>query len=707
MTALGSRRLLAAGLLLSPAFAGATVATWPGPAPCSGTLQACLDALPAGAEIRIDSDAPAGLAAPGVDLVRMPVAQRLVAAPGRRPVLPPGFSIEIVLRETTLPLSAGSALGPGHGAGGDGAAVYHVSGLTLSEGGQIRVGTSGLVGAELEIQRMRFERSSSAPPAIQIFNDRPLTLQLRIHDNVFESSAAGRFLQVESSTGTLRASVEFNRLRVDAPAESALRLEHGGSGGGALIVASNQIRGSFSDGAVVVRHPAGAGSSLLAALITSNLLQPAQPGQGAGIRILRSAAPMALQISNNTVLDQALALRLQQLEGTAPPGEPTRAVYRGNLLGWNGTAAQLPETGIDLRQGLNLYFGNAQEAIGFEPGAFALRADPRLVSRTRAPWLRPDSPAIDADDDLPFYDERARPWLDAHGERRIKGSAVDLGAFEFGDSWIGVRARPDNTTGNFLLFDHPATSGQPEALLFASPDGSLGLPVNLRPLGVWWASGSGQMGVFNQDLSAMPIGSGYSLFVPAPFRPSAVVLPGPSLVTRVARVGSEPVTRLNLGSPLSDRPELIVLATQNWNPQQPPASIGVYNPRSISLRYEASSWSIVNLDGSPIPAGAAFNVFSQPPSPAAFQLSVGGRSSWVAIDHPLLNGRPCARIAVMPVFDNAPHGLTYVGIEGAGAWLIQRNAVTPWPNNAFFNVVFSPRQVEECSGPLLFSDGFE
>jgi hypothetical protein len=64
-------------------------------------------------------------------------------------------------------------------------------------------------------------------------------------------------------------------------------------------------------------------------------------------------------------------------------------------------------------------------------------------------------------------------------------------------------------------------------------------------------------------------------------------------------------------------------------------------------------------------------------------------------------------IQVTSMNDNAPHELEYAGVAGAGVWRVRRTAVTPWPSTARFHVIFSQRQVIDCAGSEVFTDGFE
>ncbi|HRG16537.1 MAG TPA: hypothetical protein PLB00_11105, partial [Pseudomonadota bacterium] len=145
----------------------------------------------------------------------------------------------------------------------------------------------------------------------------------------------------------------------------------------------------------------------------------------------------------------------------------------------------------------------------------------------------------------------------------------------------------------------------------------------------------------------------------------------------------------------------------NWNPQDPPASSGVYNNSHVTLQYFADErWRIANVSGNAIPNGAAFNVYAQPPSPSAFRHTARSGNTFLAtttLSHPLIDGRPCAKLQVGSYFGNGPFDVDYN--PSSGRWQIY--ADNGMADGAIYHVLFSPRQIQECSGPQMFKDGFE
>lgn len=156
---------------------------------------------------------------------------------------------------------------------------------------------------------------------------------------------------------------------------------------------------------------------------------------------------------------------------------------------------------------------------------------------------------------------------------------------------------------------------------------------------------------------------------------------------------------------LDNRPDQIAIVTQNWNPQDPPASAGVYNNSIVTLQYYGDNlWRIANVSGFSLPLNAAFNVYAQPPSPSAFHhVAESGNilgGTVTLLSHPLLDGKPCARIQVTSVFGDREFDVAFFpvylrwGIYSVGAM----------PDGARFNVLFSPRQDENVYGGAVFPE---
>jgi hypothetical protein len=683
------RFLGAAALMLAIAVvpaARAQIVTWPSASPpCNGTLQACLNAQPIGAEIRIDSDLPTNLAPTGVTEVVPRLAQSLVAAPGRRPVFPPGFRIVVEIESHTTP-DQGTRL----------------EGLTLREGGRVEIVSvaDGPGYPVTRLRRMRFEHSSGLGRSVVVGHARPGSLTVEVEQSEFIALNGGAFIFAGAGgSGAGLALVARYNVMVSAGGSPGSAIDVGCSGASNCLLRaeSNRIRGQFLVGAIGLFDDGGAGSRNLQLSASNNVIFGGSTG--IGIAATTGEGTVGVRLRHNTLTGLGTAVRVAPRAPLPPTLGAVSGELVGNLIASNATGVSLAPSAAAITNRNNLLHANGANP-GFTAGPGTVNADPRFDPSATF-RLRADSPAIDAGVIDAITSGFPTLPLDADGHRRLKGPRPDLGAFEYGDDWFGAIATPGNRVDNFFVLDRPSTNGVADARVFATPNVALGGVSNDRPYGVWWNPGAQRMSLFNQDLTTMPLGAGYSVFVPAPQPFLVPADPWPSLDFIRALI---PTSSIDLGAAYEGLADWIVIVTQFWNP---PASPGVYNNAAITLRYESDRWRIRNIGTDPIPENAAFNLYVQPPSPNAFQLPVGGRSNFVDIDHPVLNGEPCAIVVVTPVFDNAPHELVYAGGPSVGRWRILRSAVSPWPAQAWFNVLVSPRQADECRFGTMFADGFE
>lgn len=686
-------RVLLALLLIAPStLVRAQGYLWPDAgAPCNGTLQACIDGVIDNAVISINTNAPS--------IASDPVISRglvLRGAPGLRPVFPVGIGIDVNLTA---------------------AHSVELDGLVLRNGGMVNVVASlgaGAGTAHFTAEHMRFEHIGVPGGGFLVDFVGESELVLRIRDNDYlRTGGAGNFAVVQAHPGHLRGEIAFNRIDIPDGSSSAygiLQAVDGITAWSDVVVAGNRIRGSFSYGAICgLAKTSGPGKLPISQMrFLSNVVIGAVAGSGTGLCLFAGEGYIDAQVINNSFIDLGTALRVEPR-----PFDPPTTVYpiygefANNLFAHNASAVAINPVASALTNRNNLYFANTSNGSGYSAGTGSRYDDPRLFSHSQ-PYLLATSPAIDVGVAAALPPSTTWPSLDAEGHRRVKRSTVDIGAYEYGDGWFDAVGNGSNNIGNTLLLDHPTSNGAPAARVFATPNFSLGTVTNMRPFGVYWHSDAARWRVFNQDIAAMPTGAGYNLFAPA--APTALTaFPDIGLfLHRLPASGPTNPSDLMNHSSLDNRPDQIAIVTQNWNPQDPPASTGVYNNSIVTLQYYGDNlWRIANVSGFSLPNSAAFNVYAQPPSPSAFHHvaevgnTVGGTTT--LLSHPLLDGKPCARIQVTSVFGDREFDVAY--LPAYTRWGIY--SVGTMPDGARFNVLFSPRQIEECSGPQMFSDGFE
>lgn len=159
-----------------------------------------------------------------------------------------------------------------------------------------------------------------------------------------------------------------------------------------------------------------------------------------------------------------------------------------------------------------------------------------------------------------------------------------------------------NSRGDYAYISNPSIDSDPNAVVLAvlSPDrGSAGAAADYgHNIGVWYEPVARKWAIFNQDRAAVPAGTTFEVVVP----------PASTTFVHRAELLNTFGNYTYLDDPLTNgRPDADVEITQNWNPG---GGGGIYNDHPVGTVYDedVQQWAIYNLDGVPIPEGAAFNV---------------------------------------------------------------------------------------------------
>jgi hypothetical protein len=168
-----------------------------------------------------------------------------------------------------------------------------------------------------------------------------------------------------------------------------------------------------------------------------------------------------------------------------------------------------------------------------------------------------------------------------------------------------------NSRGDYTYIGDPSIDGDPNAVVLVAPTldrGSASASASTATpgtsayghnIGVWYEGADNKRwAIFNQDRAVVAAGATFEVIVP----PASE-----SFVHRADR-GNTSGSTTYLQDPLTDgRPGAVVSITQNWNPG---GGRGVYNDHPVGVFYDkkAQQWAVYNLDGAPMPDGAAFNI---------------------------------------------------------------------------------------------------
>ena len=159
-----------------------------------------------------------------------------------------------------------------------------------------------------------------------------------------------------------------------------------------------------------------------------------------------------------------------------------------------------------------------------------------------------------------------------------------------------------NTVSSKTLIDLPGLTGNPMAIIVATPVGNTA-QLNTHPVGAWYYSG--KWNIFNSDHAVMPLGAKYKVRF---FKE-----PGPNHFMHL-------VTQQNLGAEgsyidnpaLNNNPSAQVAIFQNYAPDvRTPYYLNRFEAKA-SYSSAAERWYIANVNGEPIYRGTVYNIVVTP-----------------------------------------------------------------------------------------------
>jgi hypothetical protein len=443
------RKVVCTVLAVLP-IASATAATWPGPAPCNTTLQACINALPAGDVVNVASS---GVIDESLN-VNKPFA--LLAAPGFRPVL-----------------AADRVIGGSIGTAGTWS--WTLEGFELTRG-FVSVNVTGGSNATVAIRRVRVREALSGAAEISVYNNTTATVSYDLAQNELDytwNTADGALrsaLQVlDRGTGNSTGRIRENRIAARGSQAIGI-LVNTEDRSHTTFVLGNQVLGGNRN-SIYLRQGSlvSVTGGTLNGRVLSNVVRSTTPGGGDadGIAVDIYDGGADLVVLHNTVVDAFRGVDLF----ADPSATPLSGRVERNLFAYltlNGIQRGGAINSGNLSDQANLFFDTSDVPASVGPGS--IFADPLLARVPDDPHLRAGSPAIDAIDGVALADlliSQGLPHLDADGLRRVKRVLpspptfpADLGALEYGDF------SPLHTI--------PSGAGNTSQISDAAPDGNAG-----------------------------------------------------------------------------------------------------------------------------------------------------------------------------------------------------------------------------------------
>jgi len=238
-----------------------------------------------------------------------------------------------------------------------------------------------------------------------------------------------------------------------------------------------------------------------------------------------------------------------------------------------------------------------------------------------------------------------------------------------------------NIVSNSTQLNHSELNDNPDAIFFIEQnnkpngvDGSL----NNHHIGVWYSVN--RWLIYNQDLATMSVNISFNIFIPEEGDTNAFIHNATSdNITDNKTVLSHPL--------LDGNPDAKILITYNWHEN------AVYNNHPTGVMYDGSNWVVFNEDLSPMPEGAAFNVYVINNKAATFvhNADVGNIfDDMTIINHPLLNNNPYAMIYITKnhkgTYNTSPIGAWYTG----NWWAIKNQDLSDAQPGTSYNVYIGP-----------------
>ncbi|GEM_PF-6316858 len=386
--------------------------------------------------------------------------------------------------------------------------------------------------------------------------------------------------------------------------------------------------------------------------------------------------------------------------------------------------------------GPGVTLGNYTLEADDQPGV-----DPMYVAAPARYALRPDSPAIDSggNADLafgftqlalfgnPVPDFLAISHVDADGFRRVidgddsASAEADAGAYEWGDRFIAHETSDSNRINNYSnIYDSIMNADADASGFFShiwSYEDTPGQPHD-EAIGWWYRSSVGRWTLYNENSSInMPAGLVYSVFYPTGDRGGS----GNNGFRGIqeVQVGATPAASLDTG--LTQR-NLAVFVRHVYKSG---TSAAVRDPVNLEVYYDGTSWRIYHVDGSNLPANAAYMVYYQQPSQNVFLAYPGGDNApmflgSVLVKHPQVvfncTTPVIQQVALRGLFGNGlganPANQVLDVAFGAGLIGITNedgSAIQPWnflSGGTGFFVMVDPKQAFECQD-RIYKDDFD
>lgn len=675
LTALGSRDVVAG-----------TVGVWPGSGSCSTTLQACINAQGAGGAVEINTETP--------------IAENIA--------LPFQISLRPYRAWITPEFASGFGISGNFPGPFPSPVTINISGIKLTNA-KVTLNASSSADVFLDVSRMQFVSMGSTAAGIDVNLSGTGNQSVRISENQLDVVApslvdAAIGVEVFGASTSTAVEISYNEIRASQPGDGWGI--HGMAGGGSTSefrIFANKVNGDFARNSISVTEGMFSSTpSSVDAWVFGNMLTGGEEEFG-GLSFTTAYGSIVARAVNNTIT-HGRGLTITHWGGLTPEADGTTSgwIYN-NLIAFNRFGLQnMVDAGGTASNDYNLLWQNTSAGL-HTPGAHDVNANPQLDSQFR-PRLSAASPARDTGDGfIHLFQGGGLPFVDGDGLRRLAGSAVDIGASEYGHDFALSR---DSTSGTHSSFALGVSRWNDNAAqrLFATQNfrvggTSIGVPLNMAYFDQWFATSA--------NSSNLP--SGLNRIALNMFAP-------------LATSSSQGVFQhLANGSNTLDEVSQINWSTINGNAdafvlfQQSTAFGLTFTPDPVVLSYDGTRWNLVTAAGVPFnygSSGTSWNLYTQPRSAQAFSVTASAANAdtnRIVLDHPLLNEQPCAQVQVSRLAGLGSSAAVFdVDYDASLGRHVIFSDLGAMANGVSYNVLVLAPQIDQCSGEFpLFVDGFE
>ena len=533
---------------------------------------------------------------------------------------------------------------------------------------------------------------------------------LRISENQLDVVApnlfdAGIGVDINGASTSTEVEISYNQIQATQSGDGwgIVASASGGSTPEVRIFA-NKVNGDFARNSISVLEGLFSSTpSTVNTWVFGNMLVGGEEEFG-GLSFTTAYGSIVARAVNNTIT-RGNGLTITHWGGLTPAANGTTSgwIYN-NLIAFNRFGLQnMVDAGGTASNDYNLLWQNTSAGL-HTPGAHDVNANPQLDSQFR-PRLSATSPARDAGDGfIHLFQGGGLPFVDGDGLRRVAGSAVDIGASEYGHDFALSRDSTSGTHSSFALGVSRWNDNAAQRLFatqnFRAGGTSISVPINIDYFDQWFASSA--------NGSNLP--SGASRLAVNVFAPYATTS-SQGVFQHIAN-GSNTLdegTQIDW-SIINNDADAFVLFQQST-----PFGLTV-TPDPVVLAYQGTRWNLLTAAGIPFvfsASGTYWNLYSQPRSAQAFTITADASnrngSTILYIDHPLLNEQPCAQIQVSALASADSGGsvfdVDYSATFGRHFLFSDLGNLT---DGKQYNVLIVPPQIDACSGDFpLFADGFE